>query len=76
MPRATAWQTALETLMLRLVQTRPLLKRINRLHEEIARRAFEFFKNVSWIAGHEVAALCLKSKGVTFPWRSISTVGS
>jgi HSP20 family molecular chaperone IbpA len=43
--KSTAVQTALEPTALSLVEPKTLFDRINRLHENIARRAFEIFEN-------------------------------
>jgi HSP20 family molecular chaperone IbpA len=51
--KSTAVQRAPEPSTLKLVEPRTLFERINRIHENIARRAFEFFENAGSLFGHE-----------------------
>jgi len=52
--KASAVQTAPEPTALRLVEPTKLIDRINRIHEDIARRAFEFFEQDGGSFGREL----------------------
>jgi HSP20 family molecular chaperone IbpA len=52
--KTTAVQMAPERSTLKLVEPRTLLERMNRMHENIARRAFEFFESAGSFFGHEL----------------------
>jgi HSP20 family protein len=55
--KGTAVQTApaaRETATLKLVEPEKLIDRINRLHQEIERRAFQFFEGEGGLFGHEL----------------------
>ncbi len=52
--KLSATQTAPEPTSLRLVEPTKLIDRINRIHEHIARRAFEFFEQDGGYLGHEL----------------------
>lgn len=52
--KSTAVQAVPEPKTLRLVEPQTLLERINRIHEDIARRAFEIFESEGGILGREI----------------------
>jgi HSP20 family protein len=52
--KSTAVQTSPEPTALRLVEPTKLMDRINRIHEDIARRAFEFFEQDGGSFGREL----------------------
>ena len=52
--KAMAVQTAPETTALKVVEPKMLFERMNQLHQEIERRAFELFKNDGGIFGHDL----------------------
>ena len=53
--KSTAVQRAPEPSTLKLVEPQTLFERIDRMHENIASRAFEFFENAGSFFGHELA---------------------
>lgn len=52
--KSTAVQMASEPSSLKVVEPKTLFERINRIHQNIARRAFEIFENDSSLFGHEL----------------------
>lgn len=52
--KSTAVQAALEPTFLKLVEPQTLFERINRIHGDIARRAFEIFESEGGLLGHEL----------------------
>jgi HSP20 family protein len=51
--QSTAVKRAPESSTVKLVEPQRLFERINRMHEDVARRAFEFFENSGRPFGHE-----------------------
>jgi HSP20 family molecular chaperone IbpA len=52
--KSTAVQTALEPTSLSRTEPETLSDRINRIHQSIARRAYEIFQNDEWSWGHDL----------------------
>jgi HSP20 family protein len=52
--KATAVQTAPERILLSLVEPESLLERLDRIHQAIARRAFEIFEGDGSVSGREL----------------------
>ena len=52
--KAMAVRTAPETSALKIVEPKTLFERMNQLHQEIERRAFELFENDRGIFGHDL----------------------